>query len=279
MGYLRLFMELQDEGSGAPAGQARVELQDRPGRMEVKVRAAFSGLTEGDVYEAALVCENRGQYREYPLGLCTVNLRGQASLLYRAGVPVEAGDVLGIGNFKALIARAGTHPGTRLSGKRIVGYRKEKLMIPDSYEEPVRPEEAAPEEAAKAPEETIAVPEAIPEPEPTPESVPEIEVEPESEPEPAPVPEPQPQARPEMVYVLQNLEEVDQVCGEAGKRAFGRYHHLILLRREEETLLGMPCRYRPSGRQELAAEGYQEFVTPHGGEPSYGEFGYWMKRL
>lgn len=271
MGYLRLFIELQNEISGEAAGQARVELQDRPGRVDIKVRGVMMGLTEGDTYQAALVSEHMGRYQEYPLGACTAGPRGQATLMYRGSFPAEPGDNLGVGGFKAFIARCG--------GKRVVGYRFEKLAIPDGYEEPVRPQEPQEEEQPAA----EAVPEA--EAEIVMEAAPEPEMEPEAAPaeEPAPATEPESKtetrALPEPVYVLHDLEQVDQVCGSAGKRAFERYHHLILIQQGGENLLGMPCRYRSSQQEELAGEGYQEFVTPHGGAPSYGEFGYWVKKL
>ena len=41
MGYVRLFIELKYEDTGASCGQARIELQDRPGHMDGKVRCAL----------------------------------------------------------------------------------------------------------------------------------------------------------------------------------------------------------------------------------------------
>ena len=84
---------------------------------------------------------------------------------------------------------------------------------------------------------------------------------------------------PEPIYVIRDLGEVNELCGDAGARAFRRYHHLIFIEQGSDHLLGMPSRYRPSQHEELAGDGYTEFFTPHGGAPSYGEFGYWMKKV
>lgn len=278
MGYIRLFIELQREDTGEAAGQARIEMQDHMGRIDIKVRAVLMGLAEGEACQAALVCEHMGRYREYPAGQCSANARGQASLLYRAGISAEPGDALSVGNFKAIVARSG--------GKRIVGYRSERLVIPDSYEEPVRPQPAEPEPIAEA----VEAAEEQSEPVSTWEEPP-VQAEVAEMPEPASeeIEEEKPsvamaanagvKTAPLPIYVLQDLEQVAEVCGDAGKRAFDRYHHLILIRQGEESRLGMPCRYRSSQQAELEADGYTEFMTPHGGAPSYGEFGYWMKKL
>ena len=277
MGYLRLFIELRRENTGESCGQARIELQDRPGRMDCKVRCALMGLPEGDVYEAALVSEYAGRYQEYPLGSFAVNVRGQAGLMFRGSFPADNTGGLGVGGFKAFIARGG--------GKRVVGYRWEPILIPDSYEEPVRPSE--PETAESEPEQ-----EAEPEPEvveTAAEETAQIEEPVVEEPiieeaaieEAAmPVQELAIQSfQPQAVYVMRELVQVEAVCGEAGKRAFERYHHLVLMQQDEKSFLGMPCRYRSGQQQELADEGYVEFYTPHGGAPTYGEFGYWVKPL
>ena len=84
---------------------------------------------------------------------------------------------------------------------------------------------------------------------------------------------------PTAIYVLRDLSQVDLVCGDAGRRAFQRYRHLILAQQGSVNYLGIPCRFRPTHRMELADEGYTLFYTPHGDEPGFGEFGYWMKRL
>ena len=84
---------------------------------------------------------------------------------------------------------------------------------------------------------------------------------------------------PTAIYVLRDLSQVDLVCGDAGRRAFQRYRHLILAQQGPVNYLGIPCRFRPTHRMELADEGYTLFYTPHGDEPGFGEFGYWMKRL
>ncbi|MBQ7050186.1 MAG: hypothetical protein IJN87_06095 [Firmicutes bacterium] len=78
---------------------------------------------------------------------------------------------------------------------------------------------------------------------------------------------------------MRDLSQVDLVCGDAGRRAFQRYRHLILAQQGPVNYLGIPCRFRPTHRMELADEGYTLFYTPHGDEPGFGEFGYWMKRL
>lgn len=299
MGYVRLFIELRKEDSGEAAGQARIEMQDRPGRVDVKVRGVLMGLAEGEPYQAVLVCENAGSYREYPVGQCSANSRGQASLMYRGSVQAEPGDPLGIGSFKAILARSG--------GKRVVGYRFEPVLIPDRYEEPARAEHL-PEEEDSVVMETAAAVVAVEEPiaaeepaleeraaEPPVEedgfvSAESVLEEPVSIEEPEVVkaeaavsrevsPMQETGADPLPVYVLQDLNQVEEICGEAGRRAFDRYHHLILVRQGEKSQLGMPCRYRSSQQEELQADGYTEFMTPHGGAPSYGEFGYWMKRL
>ena len=247
------------------------------------------------------MCENAGSYREYPVGQCSANSRGQASLMYRGSVQAEPGDPLGIGSFKAILARSG--------GKRVVGYRFEPVLIPDRYEEPVRaehlPEEedSAVMETAAAAEEAVeelivaeepALAEVAAEPPEAEESVvpaesDSAEVMSREEPEAVEaeeavsgenvVPVQEMGIDPLPVYVLQDLNQVEEICGEAGRRAFDRYHHLILVRQGEKSQLGMPCRYRSSQQEELQADGYTEFMTPHGGAPSYGEFGYWMKRL
>lgn len=300
MGYLRIFIELRQDGGGDSCGQARVELQDRPGRVDCKVRCALMGLPAGASYEAALVSEQGGQYREYPLGTWHVNSRGQAGLMFRGTFPAEP---LGVAQFKAIVARG--------SGKRVVGYRFDPLPIPDSYEEPVRSDlsqgEAAGEtkvqsesldpaevteevSAADLPAEKEAEEEMQTE-EGTREAVqPQpVEATPVDEPESAepvwkPLPEPAPRRKPQTLapqalYVIRELSQVEAVCGQAGRRAFERYHHLVLLQSEGESYLGMPCRYRPSQQMELGGDGYTEFYTPHGGAPTYGEFGYWVKQL
>ena len=370
MAYLRLFIELQSENTGASHGQARVELQNRPGQVDVKMRGVLTGLWSGDVYEAALVSERKGRYREYPLGQFIVNGRGQANLLFRGSFSDEAEDGLGVAGFKAFVARSGR--------KRIVGYRGEYISIPDQYEDvtaEVIPEPEAiqeselPEEIVETaaavepeivdtPEESAEVPaeEENAEVEDVEESIPvdssgvieeentcqfdeaisseegletasvetqeekaEIQnevaetaaaeeeiaavnapvdevadveetaaVEPAEElpVEPAaPVSaEAEPptliaKSLPEPVYVIRDLGEVSELCGSAGAHAFQRYHHLIFIEQGSEHLLGMPSRYRPSQHEELAEDGYTEFFTPHGGAPSYGEFGYWMKKV
>lgn len=299
MGYVRLFIELRKEESGEAAGQARIEMQDRAGRVDVKVRGVLMGLAEGEPYQAVLVCENAGRYREYPVGQCSANARGQASLLYRGSVQTEPGDPLGIGSFKAIAARSG--------GKRIVGYRLEPILLPERYDEPARaeslpeaeeaasPEAAAKEESVKEELSAAAEPvleEIMPE---SPAAEEDVVLEEPAFAESKPVDEPERIEIEEVsserivdeengtdplpVYVLKDLNQVEEVCGEAGRRAFDRYHHLILVRQGEKSRLGMPCRYRSSQQEELEADGYTEFMTPHGGAPSYGEFGYWMKRL
>ena len=80
------------------------------------------GLPEGDVYEAALVSEYAGRYQEYPLGSFAVNVRGQAGLMFRGSFPADNTGGLGVGGFKAFIARGG--------GKRVVGYRWEPVDLP-----------------------------------------------------------------------------------------------------------------------------------------------------
>jgi len=186
---------------------------------------------------------------------------------------------------------------------------KEPVLIPDRYEEPVRaehlPEEedSAVMETAAAAEEAVeelivaeepALAEVAAEPPEAEESVvpaesDSAEVMSREEPEAVEaeeavsgenvVPVQEMGIDPLPVYVLQDLNQVEEICGEAGRRAFDRYHHLILVRQGEKSQLGMPCRYRSSQQEELQADGYTEFMTPHGGAPSYGEFGYWMKRL
>lgn len=278
MGYLRLFIELRRENTGESCGQARIELQDRPGRIDCKVRCALMGLPEGDVYEAALVSEYAGRYQEYPLGSFVVNVRGQAGLMFRGSFSADNAGDLGVGGFKAIIARGG--------GKRVVGYRWEPILIPDSYEEPVRPSEPEPEPAfegvaAELEQEAVPEPEVvetaaeetaqIEEPVMEEAMIEEVEV---------PIKETAVQGfQPQAVYVMRELLQVEAVCGEAGKRAFERYHHLVLMQQDEKSFLGMPCRYRSGQQQELADEGYVEFYTPHGGAPTYGEFGYWVKPL
>jgi hypothetical protein len=84
---------------------------------------------------------------------------------------------------------------------------------------------------------------------------------------------------PTAIFMLRELSQVDLVCGDGGRRAFQRYRHLILAQQGNENYLGIPCRFRPTHEAELAEEGYTLFYTPHGDVPSFGEFGYWMKRL
>ena len=363
MSYLRLFIELRREDTGANCGQARVELQDRPGRVDCKVRCGLMGLPVGRTYEMALACEQGGRYKEYPLGQFVTNPRGQAGPMFRGSFPIEPAEIP-VTNFKAVVARCSDETSYQRGG-RIVGYRFEPMLIPDRYEEPLsldepveEPMEPEAEEAIEPvvePEPEVAVepetimepepavePERWPESEPVPEpemwSEPEPGLEPEMWPEPEPAaepemwPEPEPGLEPEMwpepesglepemwpepeavpepealpefpmpevpviqqrslkeeqppqfapvaVYVLRDLSQVDLVCGNAGRRAFQRYRHLILAQQDKENYLGIPCRFRPSQRIELAEEGYTQFYAPHGEEPGFGEFGYWMKRL
>ncbi len=311
MGYVRLFIELKYEDTGASCGQARIELQDRPGHMDGKVRCALRSLPEGASYEAALVCEAGGQYREYPLGAFMVGTRGQAMPMFRLSAPAGQPEGLGLGEFKAFVAR-----GKDGLSRRIVGYRSERIAIPDAAREteaeavprPEAKQEAQPEQpsrekslqeeadekteaaegisaTATAPAEQERGQDATPKEEPAASFVPaEPETDPQVSEEPAKEPamtvsKPQTNRQMQLVYVMRDLEQVDAVCGDAGKRAFQRYHHLIVMQQGEESFLGMPCRYRPSQELEIGQEGYREFVTPHGGAPSYGEFGYWLKKL
>lgn len=304
MGYLRLFIELRREDMGEGCGQARVELQERPGRVDCKVRLGLMNLPAGQAYEAALVCQQGGRYREYPLGAFAANLRGQAGPVFRGSFADEPG-ALPITGFKAIVMRP---QAADVGGRsRIVGYRFDPVLIPERYEEPAKEPVEEPElptaemaaEPQKEPEPPVE--EAAPESDEVPEVLPEVaweEAEPE-EPEETDTPldeaeHPEPDMEklrrmveeeeprrfsPLAVYVLRELSQVELFCGDAGRRAFQRYRHLILMQYDKENYLGIPYRFRPSQREELAAEGYTEFYTPHGEAPGYGEFGYWMKRL
>ena len=303
MSYLRLFIELRKEESNIPCGQVRVELQDHPGRVDCKVRCSLMGLQPGQLYEMALVCEQGGRYKEYPLGPFVVNPRGQAGPMFRGSFEMEPGQIP-VTEFKAVIARS-------LGGGRLIGFRFEPMLIPWRYEE-----ESMAEPELDTEREPEVEPEAVAEPESKitldPETVEEAEVlvesavaeepvvlqEPVEEYEP---PEVSPAAvelieeepsvertskpvasevfSPTAIYVLRDLSQVDLVCGDAGRRAFQRYRHLILAQQGPVNYLGIPCRFRPTHRMELADEGYTLFYTPHGDEPGFGEFGYWMKRL
>ena len=314
MSYLRLFIELRKEDTNIPCGQVRVELQDRPGRVDCKARCSLMGLQPGQLYEMALVCEQGGRYKEYPLGPFEKNPRGQAGPMFRGSFEMEPGQIP-VTEFKAVIARSS-------GGGRLAGFRFEPMLIPWKYEEesmaePESDTEREPEvetgqEETKLQEElkTVVQPEAEGDLEM--ETVEEAEVlvesavaeepvvlqEPMEEYEP---PEVSPAAvesmeeepsvertskpvasevfSPTAIYVLRDLSQVDLVCGDAGRRAFQRYRHLILAQQGPVNYLGIPCRFRPTHRMELADEGYTLFYTPHGDEPGFGEFGYWMKRL
>ena len=303
MSYLRLFIELRKEESNIPCGQVRVELQDHPGRVDCKVRCSLMGLQPGQLYEMALVCEQGGRYKEYPLGPFVVNPRGQAGPMFRGSFEMEPGQIP-VTEFKAVIARSS-------GGGRLVGFRFEPMLIPWKYEE----ESMAEQESVCEPKPEVE-PEAVDQPETennlNPEAVEEAEAlvestvaeEPvvlqesmeENEPlevspaavesmkeEPSVERTSKPVASevfsPTAIYVLRDLSQVDLVCGDAGRRAFQRYRHLILAQQGPVNYLGIPCRFRSTHRMELADEGYTLFYTPYGDEPGFGEFGYWMKRL
>lgn len=303
MSYLRLFIELRKEESNIPCGQVRVELQDHPGRVDCKVRCSLMGLQPGQLYEMALVCEQGGRYKEYPLGPFVVNPRGQAGPMFRGSFEMEPGQIP-VTEFKAVIAR-------NSGGGRLVGFRFEPMLIPWKYEEESMAEqesvcEPKPEvepEAVDQPEtennlnleaveeaealvestdaeEPVVLQESMEENEPpevSPAAVESIEEEPSVERTSKPVASEV--FSPTAIYVLRDLSQVDLVCGDAGRRAFQRYRHLILAQQGQVNYLGIPCRFRPTHRMELADEGYTLFYTPHGDEPGFGEFGYWMKRL
>lgn len=316
MSYMRLFIELRKEESGAPCGQVRVELQDQPGRVDCKVRCSLVGLPAGQSYEMALLCEQGGRYQEYPLGQFGVNPRGQAGPMFRGSFPEEPGKVP-VTEFKAVVARGA-------GDSRLVGFRFEPMLIPWRYEE-------EPEREAEPEPEHEPTPEVVPQNEPTPEVAEEKEAlsktmeeptreeteiltctssfdEPETltyteipeetvilpesmskmeitEAPPVAVFTPEATSKanlafaPEAIFVLRDLNQVDLMCGAAGWRAFQRYRHLILAQQGKENYLGIPCRFRSTHKEELAEEGYTLFYTPHGDEPGFGEFGYWMKRL
>lgn len=303
MSYLRLFIELRKEESNIPCGQVRVELQDHPGRVDCKVRCSLMGLQPGQLYEMALVCEQGGRYKEYPLGPFVVNPRGQAGPMFRGSFEMEPGQIP-VTEFKAVIARSA-------GAGRLIGFRFEPILIPWRYEEEsmAEPEsvcepklEVEPETVAEPESEITLDPETVEEAETLVESAvteePVVLQEPMEEYEP---PEVSPAAvesmeeepsvertskpvasevfSPTAIYVLRDLSQVDLVCGDAGRRAFQRYRHLILAQQGSVNYLGIPCRFRPTHRMELADEGYTLFYTPHGDEPGFGEFGYWMKRL
>lgn len=305
MSYMRLFIELRKEESSAPCGQVRVELQDQPGRVDCKVRCSLVGLPSGQSYEMALLCEQGGRYQEYPLGQFGVNPRGQAGPMFRGSFPEELGQIP-VTEFKAVVARGA-------GDSRLVGFRFEPMLIPWRYEESPAAEvveEAAPAAEPEAAVEAVVEPavepmvEAMEEPtvemayteneseivyvkeETTPEMTEKKEVLPESEEieegvvlkEAAAEREPTAFA-PTAIFVMRDLSQVDLMCGAAGRRAFQRYRHLILAQQGKENYLGIPCRFRPTHKIELAEEGYTLFYTPHGDEPGFGEFGYWMKRL
>lgn len=303
MSYLRLFIELRKEESNIPCGQVRVELQDHPGRVDCKVRCSLMGLQPGQLYEMVLVCEQGGRYKEYPLGPFVVNPRGQAGPMFRGSFEMEPGQIP-VTEFKAVIARSS-------GAGRLIGFRFEPMLIPWRYEEEAmveaeadteREPEVEPETVAEPESEIILDPETVEETETLVESAvaeePVVLQEPMEEYEP---PEVSPAAvesmeeepsvertskpvasevfSPTAIYVLRDLSQVDLVCGDAGRRAFQRYRHLILAQQGPVNYLGIPCRFRPTHRMELADEGYTLFYTPHGDEPGFGEFGYWMKRL
>lgn len=285
MSYLRLFIELRKEDSGEGCGQVRVELQDWPGRVDCKVRCGLMGLLPGQTYEMALVCEQDGRYKEYPLGQFASNARGQAGPMFRGSFELEP-DQISVTEFKAVLARS-----MDAMDGRIVGYRFEPMLIPLKYEEaerePEEPEAEVKVEATTEPETMEETVEAEIEteilPEPSMPEEPAILQEPVRETEPTETP---PAAgasavsfAPAAIYVLRELRQVDLMCGDAGRRAFQRYRHLILAQQDKANYLGIPCRFRPSQRMELAEEGYTLFYTLHGEEPGFGEFGYWMKRL
>lgn len=303
MSYLRLFIELRKEESNIPCGQVRVELQDHPGRVDCKVRCSLMGLQPGQLYEMALVCEQGGRYKEYPLGPFVVNPRGQAGPMFRGSFEAEPGQIP-VTEFKAVIARSA-------GAGRLIGFRFEPMLIPWKYEEEsmAEPEsdterepEAEPETVAEPESEITLDPETVEEaetlgesavaeepvvlqesmeenepPEVSPAAVESIEEEPSVERTSKPLASEV--FSPTAIYVLRDLSQVDLVCGDAGRRAFQRYRHLILAQQGQVNYLGIPCRFRPTHRMELADEGYTLFYTPHGDEPGFGEFGYWMKRL
>lgn len=303
MSYLRLFIELRKEESNIPCGQVRVELQDHPGRVDCKVRCSLMGLQPGQLYEMALVCEQSGRYKEYPLGPFVVNPRGQAGPMFRGSFEMEPGQIP-VTEFKAVIARSS-------GGGRLVGFRFEPMLIPWRYEEETMAEsepeverepEVEPETVAEPESEITLDPETVEEakvlvesavaeepvvlqepmeeyesPEVSPAAVESMEEEPSVERTSKPVASEV--FSPTAIYVLRDLSQVDLVCGDAGRRAFQRYRHLILAQQGSVNYLGIPCRFRPTHRMELADEGYTLFYTPHGDEPGFGEFGYWMKRL
>ena len=206
--------------------------------------------------------------------------------------------------FKAVIARSA-------GAGRLIGFRFEPILIPWKYEEEsmAEPEsdterepEVEPEAVAELESEITLDPETVEEAEALVESAvaeePVVLQEPMEEYEPPEVSpaaveliEEEPSVKhtskpvasevfsPTAIYVLRDLSQVDLVCGDAGRRAFQRYRHLILAQQGPVNYLGIPCRFRPTHRMELADEGYTLFYTPHGDEPGFGEFGYWMKRL
>ena len=297
MSYLRLFIELRKEESNAPCGQVRVELQDQPGRVDCKVRCSLMGLPAGQLYEMALVCEQGGRYKEYPLGQFGVNPRGQAGPMFRGSFPAEPGQIP-VTEFKAVVARSS-------GSSRLVGFRFEPMLIPWQYEEEVKPNPVQEEITEPKTEVSTCTPSLEESETLTYTEIPEGPVilwEPASEPEitevppvavvvpeevkestevsmPTPSVEPRVAFAPEAIFVLRDLNQVDLMCGDAGRRAFQRYRHLILAQQGKENYLGIPCRFRPTHKAELAEEGYTLFYTPHGDEPGFGEFGYWMKRL
>ena len=297
MSYMRLFIELRKEESSAPCGQVRVELQDQPGRVDCKVRCSLMGLPAGQLYEMVLLCEQGGHYKEYPLGQFGVNPRGQAGPIFRGSFPEELGQIP-VTEFKAVVARGS-------GSSRLVGFRFEPMLIPWRYEESPTAE-VVEEVASTAEPEPMVEPvvEAMEEPaiemaytenesetvhvkgETTPEMTEKKEVLPEPEEIEDGVVLKEATAErgpaafaPTAIFMLRELSQVDLVCGDGGRRAFQRYRHLILAQQGNENYLGIPCRFRPTHEAELAEEGYTLFYTPHGDVPSFGEFGYWMKRL
>ena len=297
MSYMRLFIELRKEESSAPCGQVRVELQDQPGRVDCKVRCSLMGLPAGQLYEMVLLCERGGHYKEYPLGQFGVNPRGQAGPIFRGSFPEELGQIP-VTEFKAVVARGS-------GSRRLVGFRFEPMLIPWRYEETSTAEVVGEAATTAEPEPTVKpVVEAMEEPaiemayteneseivyvkeETTPEMTEKKEVLPESEEiedgvvlQEATAERGPTAFAPTAIFMLRELSQVDLVCGDAGRRAFQRYRHLILAQQGNENYLGIPCRFRPTHEAELAEEGYTLFYTPHGDVPSFGEFGYWMKRL
>ena len=300
MSYLRLFIELRNEDTGAACGQVRVELQDQPGRVDGKVRCSLMGLPAGQLYEMALVCEQGGHYKEYPVGQFGVNPRGQAGPMFRGSFPNEP-RAIPVTEFKAVIARGS-------EGNRLVGFRWEPILIPWKYEkssavetENVYVNEEAPADLActskveepeiltcmEVVEENMILPEAASKQEEA-EVAPAAFIEPEEVTEIAAAMDATDITEtkvandlfsPDAIFVLRDLSQVNLVCGDAGRHAFQRYRHLILAQQDQVNYFGIPCRFRPTQQMELAEEGYTLFYTPHGDEPGYGEFGYWMKRL